>query len=1096
MTHPLSTLTSDFRLNDLFGAEATSTATQVWVLEIEREGTSELRFLYGRTLPGTYQSNGWTGTTSSKTPLYDRCFAKTHALTLHASSQKLNIFLEHFIGGASLRAASDLADLTINEKLSSKVGAATFGPDPVARPVMHLPTRDYFRFQTSRLSPTSFASVDSGAVSQHGKMSIFSIPEGYDRVIAEAACQALDADTGLDFSALDAWRIGDFEFICAPGLTTSERAKFDIKLKGEQSSIELAEPLTREPTDLLVIVTAYSAGSVQATYVTKLDKQLPYPLNHQFSLEVFINQASTAFTLEIYALGISDKSYLLLKTGGFFVRSMNLNMQIHESIQSNASLGWLEKRVAPKDKIKVAEAGRVARAVHPSRSELGGHVADPWVALNRTTEGIVKQLCPKASDGQFFLTLTESNGDSRLQLTHWLRRIFERHHDAEIAWIDPFMEDVGIELLHRMGSSAGNYLIITTEKESKADEKADEEGQPKRIDNLLSKCAAWGNGYFGNVRLKVLAVPEQQIHDRMILVRSNGRPIAGYHLSNSIQRANDNYPLLATPIPLDVLPHVFEYTDQIIQNAVHGDNKKAPSAKLIFDSSTENNGQGDDLGELNKRLSFTDAARAGDVLSWWLDDPDLAGLSGTELMELLKRKGNVKDGGLDEERFASIPMKFWSEGLPLEDFNTAWDALGYVLAHSQAGQLFIDDDRPLPNSLKAVLLEYLIPTRAGALQPRTKKTRLELERYRAQDLRTLLLSNGEPHHLFPYSPTDSSWGDYYALKLLWSRAPDDLVNWLSQICSKPIEDARSHVLVVEAFKRICLGLGFDKHPAQIDALLKSNASIAIWVGLYAFQDAITSGSLGIEALSKIDLLVDKRTILCWLINEANYVESDIKLHLIAKLTESINAPLSDEELQDILQPVRGRLGRLHHLTPWILESLLVPMLEQKSIDAAQVSRKWLAELTAQWRAALAKDSLYFTLLADGAFTDELAILTAYLAPADQKVIFDELWKVFNTLARTIRQPLSAQVNWRSHIQSHEVNLWLYALVRRIAALVHDEENQPLDELLLESELILERLTPSAWKRATSRELLTFAKGDPDQIRSHSLHHTIQIATRG
>nr|WP_315437684.1 hypothetical protein [uncultured Pseudomonas sp.] len=216
--------------------------------------------------------------------------------------------------------------------------------------------------------------------------------------------------------------------------------------------------------------------------------------------------------------------------------------------------------------------------------------------------------------------------------------------------------------------------------------------------------------------------------------------------------------------------------------------------------------------------------------------------------------------------------------------------------------------------------------------------------------------------------------------------------------------------------------------------------------------------------------------------------------MIAKLTQSLERPLSDQELQDILQSVRGRLGRLHHFTPWILESLLLPMLEQKTVDAAQVSREWFSELTSQWRSSLKNNnSLYFKLKADGAFTDKLATLTRYLAPEDQKAIVAELWKIFNALARTIRQPFSAQVSWQSHIRAHEVNLWLYALARRIDALVDVDATPSLAELLLESEEIIDRLPDTYRDYATSTELLTYMKGDPDQLKSHSLNHTIQKA---
>lgn len=1094
MTNPLNTLLSDFRLYGLFGNNQNFTVSQIWVLEIERKGSSELRFLYGRSLPGTYQSNSWSGTVSSKTPLNENCSVKTYALTLHTSTEQLRTFLGHFISGASLQAASQLTGLTISDKLAKTVGASTFGVNPIARPVMHLPTRDYYQFQTSRLSPTSYASVDSGAISPEGKPKVFSVPEGCDMKIAEAACQTLDADTGMDFSKLDAWRIGDFEFICAPGLNATERCKYDISLKGQQSSLTLFESLTREPSDLLVMVKAYSDGSMQSSYIAYLGKDTSYPLHHAFELKDFQGQACTAYTLEIYVLGgTGEESFLQLQTGAYFIREMNFNMQMLEPIRIIGQLGWLTKKVPNREEAKLEAAGQIGRAIHPSRSRKGGHTNDPWVPLNRLTEDIVKQLRPKKSEGRFFPTLNDSRGMSRLLLTDWLRNIFERYHNAQIAWVDPYMEDVGIELLNRLGTATADYLIITTEKESNDDSKRDA-GQPNRVDKLLARCADWGNGYFGNVCLKVLAVPESKLHDRMILIRSaNGQPLAGYHLSNSVQRASENLPLLATPIPLDVIPQVFEYADQIIQSTLHGDGKAPPTAKLIFNSTEVKRSEEDEPKGLNQRSSFVDPPRAGDVLAWWLDDAQLAGLSGPRLMGQINARGYSEDGRLDPERFDSLPIKFWSEGLPLADFHSAWDALGYVLAYSHAGELYIEEQSPLPESLKQALLEHISPSRQSALPPRLKKSQLDIEHYRSQELTALLLSNSDPFAVFKYSPVDTSWSDYYAIKLLWSQAPKQLVSWLNAVCSEPIKHPRTYALVVETLKHICLSVSFDKHHDQIDALLQSNVNVITWVGLHALENAINRGNWRGEALSKIDHIEPasvRRTILCWLINEANYLNSDAKPQLIALLTQSLQAPLTDEELKDVLQPVRGHLGRLHHFTPWILESMLVPMLEQRAIDITQVAKQWLTELTTQWRAALKNDSLHFKLEADGAFTDELAAMSKYLSPADREELFRELRKAFNALARTIRQPLSAQVSWKSYCNAHEVNLWLYALARRVAAQEHDE-SPLLNELLLECQAIIERINLSTWDRVSSDELLTYVKGDPDQIKSHGLHHIIQ-----
>ncbi|MCD2476418.1 hypothetical protein LRN56_16655, partial [Staphylococcus aureus] len=84
------------------------------------------------------------------------------------------------------------------------------------------------------------------------------------------------------------------------------------------------------------------------------------------------------------------------------------------------------------------------------------------------------------------------------------------------------------------------------------------------------------------------------------------------------------------------------------------------------------------------------------------------------------------------------------------------------------------------------------------------------------------------------------------------------------------------------------------------------------------------------------------------INEANYLDSDVKPQLVACLIQSLQSPLTDDEFKDILQSVRGRLGRLHHFTPWILESMFVPMLEHGKINVDQVADQWLVELITQW----------------------------------------------------------------------------------------------------------------------------------------------------
>ena len=59
----------------------------------------------------------------------------------------------------------------------------------------------------------------------------------------------------------------------------------------------------------------------------------------------------------------------------------------------------------------------------------------------------------------------------------------------------------------------------------------------------------------------------QLFHDRYILLTdASGVAYKGFHLSNSIQGATRNEPLLVTPIPKDILPDVLDYVEGLIDS--------------------------------------------------------------------------------------------------------------------------------------------------------------------------------------------------------------------------------------------------------------------------------------------------------------------------------------------------------------------------------------------------------------------------------------------------------------------------------------------------------------------------------------------------
>lgn len=1098
MTLDLDAVLCDSKLHDLFGKACSASATQVWVLEIKRGGSSHVSFLYGRSLPCTSNSEKWAHTSRSEAALEAGCKATVHGLTLHTSGEKLRAFLQNFLQGASLEAASASAAIGLDQRISSSVTEVEFGGISSVRPVMHFPARDFYFYDSKRMSPSSAASADSGAISSADKATIFATAPGLESKVARLVCDALNADTGMKFDELDAWRLGDFELICFPGMSREERSKVDVSLMGTDSSLTLSEPLTHEALDLLVLVSSFSDGGLQAIHTTRIAKEAEYPIEHTFAIDSHQSRDATAYKLEIYTNPSgNERSRLLVQTGSYFVRGVGLNMNIIQPISSNHRVDWLAKQVPKKDAEKLQAACHIMRSVHSNQSEVRAPTNDPWVDQHQLLEDTLHSLLPKPSTGRFFPTLSDSGGLSRLELAEWLRKIFNRHPRAQVAWVDPFMEDVGIDLLNTLGNTSSEYLIITTEKEPQDSTKSEREPE-KRMQKLLSSCAGWGRGYYGNVQLRVLTVPSSTLHDRMILIRSpSGVPLAGYHLSNSIQTANLKDPLLATPIPPDVMPNVFELIDEIITRTLHAASGKLPTAKVIFDSKAQASIEDGALNKAMHRATFDEHLRSGDVLAWWLEDDELRGASGESLLAQLQVKGYHKEGKLNPDYFGTIPEKLWLQGFPHADFHSAWDAAGTILANSHAGQFYRNDQVSLPATLVANLLSHLDASRAGALAPPLQKSYLDLEYYRAKTFKELLLSNYDPERDFTRSTTSTSWSDYYALKTLWLHAPHNLIRWLDEQCAAPIgKENRRRALITEALRLISVTLHFEKPVSQIANLLKCKASLPAWLGVHALRGSIIAGTFNVEDLDLFDLLlpIDQQSALGWLIARANDAKSPALAILIGKLASTLPCSLTDLQLQSLLSSLQGRLGRAHHLEPWILKAVLLPLMGSKAIEVSQVTRAWLDDIKSLWESALKDGGIYFTYLGDGAFTDELAVLSVHLDEQHFEELVGELAKVSNKVLRIVHIPLSAEVDWSRYTRAHEVNLWVYTLARRMAALQTGNQCHSLEKLIQDSSMVAARLTEDQLQKTINRDLAQYTMDDPKLIEGHSLRLSVASMT--
>jgi hypothetical protein len=168
------------------------------------------------------------------------------------------------------------------------------------------------------------------------------------------------------------------------------------------------------------------------------------------------------------------------------------------------------------------------------------------MVINNIDDAIERQY-PEKSDSRFF----PKGWDGKVEFFEWLKEIPRKVRNlAELIIVDPFIDEEVLRFIPRFGKTDIHYLLI-------ANTKARKESEAKRhhLKNEFNKF--FKTMKFMNVTVYDVKKEKQLIHDRYILLKdSEGWFVKGFHLSNSIQKASDNFPLLVTEIPRDAMKDI------------------------------------------------------------------------------------------------------------------------------------------------------------------------------------------------------------------------------------------------------------------------------------------------------------------------------------------------------------------------------------------------------------------------------------------------------------------------------------------------------------------------------------------------------------
>ncbi|HIF9230500.1 TPA: VPA1262 family protein [Photobacterium damselae] len=1080
----LDDILNDQRIQRLF-LDGHSCALQLWILRIEGEEFIENKIIYGRLLPYSFDNNSWSFSDNDNSKAFDKCRAQVKKLNIYLDGSTAKSVVEKLCSGETLRSISEICNLRFRQsKIDDLFGDTKLSHDElIFKPSAYLLNQGAYP-RNSIGSPHSSAGALSASIVQCNKQELFTAQGNYNIELISMVIEQLNQDTGLKFGDHDLPRFGDIELMVFPSIDEQEKSLRSIRWSDDKKEVRVSiHPkelrlyshfqfnLRIENNDQLLYSSLKTA---------KQDGVNEYECT--FNINAKLHSIADSISLDIYGAidEHSDEFTLCDRWTTNYIREINYQLHAVSGSSELNKFDWLEKTVTRKMSDRVSKVLSIKNNKPAISNNITTRKADPWVLINRSLSNVFKLIYPKKSDGAFFPRWGKSSGEGRLQFTEWFKELAQTSQGHSITIFDPYFEDAGLALILLSSAPNSDYTIFRTNHQT--DGALTTEG----LDALLRTCTH-NQKLMQQKNINIYGVSDGSLHDRYILViDSNGLPVKGYHLSNSFQSAADNYPLLITPIPTDILYKVVEYKNSLLSDS-------AEKVIHLYDSTTHDF---EPVAELNKDDPFFENDVMGEILSHWLNEPILKGLKGSELIDNLKALSLYHD---DFPR-AIDPngLKLFLEATDLSkvNFSSYWRAIGELLSRI-ASECHDVDYFSSRTSFLDSLLSILKETFSREWDEDTKRELSVISpNYFKQTLSDLLHSSNAPHDFYlGVKQSLLTWSEYFCIQYLWAYDPASLLRVVDAQAKKlnnEFNESDSIRLSVlgQVLREISLTIELRQtNNLQIAALLGCNNDFLKWLAWCELDYQIASSN----NLDIINVLPQKKQCIFigWLINR--YSKTELNENLFNKLVDELHQRLPDRLdlplLRNIIDSMRGHMKQLAWAEPWISRKAIVPLIYENRVKFEDASQIWHEELISLLEPISSRGSRLFNLSQEGEVTNISAWLWAQSSQSHQQRCLKKFDQILQKQKRVIQQPLASTANWSKWDDSLEVSLWVWLFAewcRYYNSTTGRDNSQKLIELYstakelalvrpesewLESKMFLQRNWIAEQIQATNQQLL-------------------------
>lgn len=1085
----LDDLVSDPRLMRLFQIESGACAIQLWILQITRNNLTESKLVYGRIIPYSFNNNTWFFSNNDKFKTIKDSKIKITKLNLYIKREICTKFLQKICDGLSLKQISEELGLSTQGKFISKFGDFNLQHQClVYKPVSCLWNKDACK-HASKTSPHNKAGAFCASIVQINKSDLFLIDETYDAELTTFIVSQLKNDTGLDFAA-GYERLGNIELLVFPTLDNFERNLLNIKFEKTSNLLTIQLNSSQLPhfTEFQFRVNIENNSGLVYSAIAEAEKLESELFVYTFEFEQKIGEISDFLEIEVFGFknNATNLGELCSRWACGFIREIGLNINsLNSSNTAHVKFDWLEKTTNPNQLQRVHSALTKNDSLRNSHSLIGGRDSDPWVKINHNLGSLFKQLHPSKSEAKFFLRWGPSNGEGRLQFVEWFQSLLNKYEQNQIVFFDPYFDLAGIGLLSLYASDKGRYLVFTSlPKETQEKESPEDNIDLKkkiRIDNLIIACKH-NHMLLKQKDIKIIGLKREPLHDRYILIMGeNGLPLAGFNLSNSLQTVAENYPLLITPIPADTLLEVENYQVGLLKklNVLNEDPEQATKEiDVIFDSSKIEDKKSQKY--YFKPLEFLDNDFAGRALSIWTQEPSLNPLKGEALKEKMSNFGLLKDGFLNIKNHNGL-SKWALNDHSFEEFKYMWCIFGELLANSPDENPYFARSIKV-NSFFSNLNQYICESFKRKIDTTDSDISVIDRNVLIMPLDKLLQSSQQPYHMARFVKyTLLTWAEYYAVKLLWEYDPKSLITLIeTEIPKLPVNTNLDNIVQVSILCQIvsCIAMSVELNTteAQLEELLMSGNGLIQWLGLCALETKFQHNKDIKFLIQKLYLFQNSKKIQFWgwMINRLPEKKADNTIYkdLILALHSTLPQILSQLDLRNMIDAMRGHMRELGYTEPWLFSDILAPLLDAKRVKVEYASQIWIDELISIFDKKKEKKNIFFTRPYYGNMTNICAFLLANSCIEHRRESLNKLRNILLKQKRIVQQPLASTSNWDEWHEALFVSLWMLAFAKWCLYYLQEIDNK-IDRFIQETEEIAMLMNTNEWNSCGGKELILF-----------------------